>query len=198
MSVCPSGLGGNVIYQPLIEISLHFCVQIPLINEHLFGNYFVRLSVGNATKGFATYGCFHPCFLYNNNRLYVQNVFFLINTLINRLISIFFSNQRAWSLHLAIITKKIDFSKLNNHYTTIHQNMSKLWSILNLTLFSGQRRKDILVRSLWLSVLLVTRIMKSIWRATRCNIFNSWIHQQYDLLPFLSYGVVNSHRYIQI
>ena len=22
----------------------------------------VRLSFGNATKGFATYGCFHPCF----------------------------------------------------------------------------------------------------------------------------------------
>ena len=38
-------------------------MQIPLINEHLFCNYFVRLSVGNATKGFATYGCFHPCFI---------------------------------------------------------------------------------------------------------------------------------------
>ena len=24
--------------------------------------FFFRLSVGNATKGFATYGCFHPCF----------------------------------------------------------------------------------------------------------------------------------------
>ena len=22
------------------------------------------MSVGNATKGFATYGCFHPCYLY--------------------------------------------------------------------------------------------------------------------------------------
>ncbi len=33
-------------------------MQIPLINEHLFCKYFVRLSVGNATKGFATYGCF--------------------------------------------------------------------------------------------------------------------------------------------
>ena len=38
-------------------------VQIPLINEHIFCKYFVCLSVGNATKGFATYGCFHPCFL---------------------------------------------------------------------------------------------------------------------------------------
>ena len=40
-------------------------MQIPLINEHLFCKYFVRLSVGNATKGFFTYGCFHPCFYLN-------------------------------------------------------------------------------------------------------------------------------------
>ncbi len=40
-------------------------MQIPLINEHLFCKYFARLSVGNATKGFATCGCFHPCFLLN-------------------------------------------------------------------------------------------------------------------------------------
>ncbi len=39
-------------------------MQIPLINEHLFCKYFVRLSVGNATKGFATYGCCHPRFKY--------------------------------------------------------------------------------------------------------------------------------------
>ncbi len=40
-------------------------MQIPLINEHLFCKYFVRLSVGNASiKGFATYGCFHPCLSY--------------------------------------------------------------------------------------------------------------------------------------
>ena len=37
-------------------------MQIPPINEHLFCKYFVRLSVGNATKVFATYGCCHPCF----------------------------------------------------------------------------------------------------------------------------------------
>ncbi len=55
---------GNVIFSSPIEISLQFfCVQIPLINENLFCKYFVRLSVGNATKGFATYGCFHPCFV---------------------------------------------------------------------------------------------------------------------------------------
>ena len=37
-------------------------MQIPLINTHLLiCKYFVHLSVGNATKGFATYGCFHPC-----------------------------------------------------------------------------------------------------------------------------------------
>ncbi len=40
MSVCLSGIGGN---------------------EHLFCKYFVGLSGSNATKGFATYGCFHPC-----------------------------------------------------------------------------------------------------------------------------------------
>ncbi len=38
-------------------------MQISLINEHLFCKYFIRLSVGNATKGFATYGCCHPCFI---------------------------------------------------------------------------------------------------------------------------------------
>ena len=27
-------------------------------------NILFRLSVGNVTKGFATYGCFHPCFIY--------------------------------------------------------------------------------------------------------------------------------------
>ena len=37
-------------------------MHIPLVYEHLFYKYFVRRSVGNATKGFATYGCFHPCF----------------------------------------------------------------------------------------------------------------------------------------
>ncbi len=62
MSVCQPRLGGNVIFSALIEISLKVFVQIPLIIEHLFCKYFVRLSVGNATKGFATYGCCHPCF----------------------------------------------------------------------------------------------------------------------------------------
>ena len=61
--------------RPLIEISSNFFVQIPLINEHLFCKYFVRLSVGNATKGFVTYGCFHPCL--NNNKYYhkIDNYF---------------------------------------------------------------------------------------------------------------------------
>ncbi len=49
---------------PNSDIAPIFLVQIQLINEHLFCKYFVRLSVGNATKGFATYGCFHPCFMY--------------------------------------------------------------------------------------------------------------------------------------
>ncbi len=54
---------GNVIFSaPNLEIAPIFFVQIHLIKEHLFCKYFFRLSVGNATKGFATYGCFHPCF----------------------------------------------------------------------------------------------------------------------------------------
>ncbi len=62
LSVCQPRLGGNVIFSaPNLDIAPIFFVQIPLINEHLFCNYFVRLSVGNDTKGFATYGCFHPC-----------------------------------------------------------------------------------------------------------------------------------------
>ncbi len=62
MSVCPSGLGENVIFSaPNRDIAPIFLVQIPLMNEHLFCKYFVRLSVSNATKGFATYGCCHPC-----------------------------------------------------------------------------------------------------------------------------------------
>ena len=61
-----SGLGGNVIFSaPNGDIAPIFFVQIPLISEHIFCKYFVRLPVVNATKGFATYGCFHPC-LFNN------------------------------------------------------------------------------------------------------------------------------------
>ena len=60
MSVCLSGLGGNAIFSVANwDIAPIFCA---LINEHLFCKYFIRLSFGNATKGFATYGCFHPCF----------------------------------------------------------------------------------------------------------------------------------------
>ncbi len=60
-SVCQPRLGENVIFSapPIF-------VQILLTNEHLFCKYFVRLSVGNAKKAFATYGCFHPCFLYQS------------------------------------------------------------------------------------------------------------------------------------
>ncbi len=56
---------------PNRDIAPIFCVQIPLINEHLFFKYFVRLYVGDATKGFASYGCFHPCL-----QIYLE-VFFL-------------------------------------------------------------------------------------------------------------------------
>ncbi len=50
-------------------------MQIPLINYHLFCKYFVRLSVGNATKGFATYGCYHRCyFLIRGGRAKTLNI----------------------------------------------------------------------------------------------------------------------------
>ncbi len=68
MSVCLSGLRGNTIFSaPNWDIAPIFFVQIPFKNEHLFCKYFVRLSVGNATKGFATYGCFHPCYFTGYN-----------------------------------------------------------------------------------------------------------------------------------
>ncbi len=35
---------------PILRYHSNFFVQIPLINEHLFCIYFVRLSIGNATK----------------------------------------------------------------------------------------------------------------------------------------------------
>ena len=47
-----SGLGGNVIFlAPILDGALIFCVQIPLVYEHLFYKYFVRRSDGQATKG---------------------------------------------------------------------------------------------------------------------------------------------------
>ena len=69
LSVCKPR--SNVIFSaPNLDIAPIFFVQIPLINEHLFCKYCVRLSVVNATKGYATYGCFHPCFLLNiKNRI---------------------------------------------------------------------------------------------------------------------------------
>ncbi len=52
MSVCMSGLGGNVIFlAPILDRALIFCVHIPLVYEHLFYKYFVLQSVGQATKG---------------------------------------------------------------------------------------------------------------------------------------------------
>ena len=87
MSVCQPRLGGNVIFSASIEISLHFFVQIPLINEHLFCKYFVRLSFVNGTKGFATYGCFHPC-------LYISITFWKCIALVEVLLN-FFANYRS-------------------------------------------------------------------------------------------------------
>ncbi len=52
LSVCMSGLGGNVIFPaPIYDRALIFCVHIPLVYEQLFYKYFVRRSVGQATKG---------------------------------------------------------------------------------------------------------------------------------------------------
>ncbi len=51
MHVCLSGLGGNVIFWARIEDrALIFCVDIPLVYEHLFYKYLVRRSVGQSTK----------------------------------------------------------------------------------------------------------------------------------------------------
>ncbi len=62
LSVCQPRLGGHVIFSaPNWDIAPIYFVQILLINVHLFCKYFVRLSVGNATKGFATNASFHPC-----------------------------------------------------------------------------------------------------------------------------------------
>ncbi len=77
MAVCLSGLGGNVIFSaPNWDIVPIFFVQIPLINEHLFYKDFVHLSVGNATKGFATYGCFHPYFYSKILRFLTDNIIY--------------------------------------------------------------------------------------------------------------------------
>ncbi len=68
LSVCMSFCQGKRDFLGLeLRNSSNFFVQIPLINEHIFCKYFVPLSVGNATKGFATYGCFHPCSSYKFN-----------------------------------------------------------------------------------------------------------------------------------
>ena len=61
-------------------------MQIPLINEHLFCKYFVSLSVGNATKGFATYGCCHPCItikLLKKNNVIHLNLYLFVHNLTN-------------------------------------------------------------------------------------------------------------------
>ncbi len=51
MSFCLLGLVGNVIFStPNQDNAVIFCVYIPLVYEHLFYKYFVRRSVGQATK----------------------------------------------------------------------------------------------------------------------------------------------------
>ena len=55
--------GKNAIFlAPNWDIAPFFCADSPHKWASIFCKYFVCLS-GNATKGFATYGCFHPCFI---------------------------------------------------------------------------------------------------------------------------------------
>ena len=62
LSVCQPRLGENAIFSaPIGDVAPTFFLQIPFINEHLFWKYFACLSV--MLQSFATYGCFHPCFL---------------------------------------------------------------------------------------------------------------------------------------
>ena len=57
-------LVANLLYKSKFP-SVRMSVCLPRLGENVIFSapkFFVRLSVGNATKGFATYGCFHPCF----------------------------------------------------------------------------------------------------------------------------------------
>ncbi len=63
--------GKRDFFGPQLRYRSIFFVQIPVINKHLFCKYFVRLSVGNATKVFATYGCFQPCLYLNAHILHI-------------------------------------------------------------------------------------------------------------------------------
>ena len=64
LSVYQPRLGGNVIFAATkLDIAPIFFVQIPLINDHLFCKYFVRLSVGNAKKALLLMGVFILVFI---------------------------------------------------------------------------------------------------------------------------------------
>ena len=78
-SVCPPTTfrGKRDFSAPNWDIAPIFFVQISLLNEHLFCKYFVRLSVGNAAKGFATYGCCHPCYYIIPLKYYI--IYFIAN-----------------------------------------------------------------------------------------------------------------------
>ena len=108
LSVCPSvrqhRLEGNVIFSaPNWDIAPIFFVQIPLINEHLFCEYFVRLSVGNAIKGFATYGSFHPCLSDN----FIVLLFYLMQMLKNYYIFATRGHQCAYFLNIFCFGKNV-------------------------------------------------------------------------------------------
>ncbi len=92
LSVCMSlrFRGKRNFSAPNWDIAPFFFVQIPLINEHLFCKYFVRLVVRNAIKGFATYGCFHPCFHYKLKVVKVRLMNFKAFWCIKQILNIFF------------------------------------------------------------------------------------------------------------
>ncbi len=77
---------------PLIEISLQFfCADVS--HKHLFCKYFVRLSVGNASKVLLL-GCFHPCLLakllFNLKCLSLHQIHLGIFTVVNWYTTLFF------------------------------------------------------------------------------------------------------------
>ena len=76
-SILLKHFGGNVIFSTPIHD------KCPLLNEHLFHNYFVRIFVGIS---FASYEISCPCLLYNVhiNNLY-QNLFTLAAGVKNQL-----------------------------------------------------------------------------------------------------------------
>ena len=96
MSISQPRLGGNVIFSaPIWDIALIFFVQILLMNEHLFCKYFVRLSVGNATK---------LCYLWMSSSF--LNMLFVISALLS-------TYQPLSSSELELVYLNVDISYIS-------------------------------------------------------------------------------------